>query len=605
MQARGLRCSLSRLQGRHCVACVTHARRDGAGRSAPTRSPRSAGPVTASLGAGVPDEGLPREDERGSGRAGTLAGGVPGRLQRSRRPRGEEEFAQQVEEPAQQPPQQQWKSRQTQREEVQEKLQQLAEAQVQPESGNGAHTSRVRSGVGAAERIAGGRKASQTSGKSRRVTVQFQLQPPPPQEQQQPQPHQQQQQEEGLDDQQQQQQQETAAREKPAGRQRVPLFGPTSGGGVLAPAATHSEADVGAAMPAGGAAAAPSPASAQQRRRPQANKPADAPMGPGLPAAASAPTPASRRVASGPARALMGAPPPAPEAGTMATRPSAAGPSATAPPATTTPAAAAPVSGPPVHVLWDLDNKYPVVLDHRRVVANIRSALQPYGRVVAIRAYCNHHTLNHVPELWQEAVELGMEHPLKPANPGPIRCPLCGNTFREAAKLERHFRDLHGREQRKRMHNDKAARRHKETDKHARRGQGTRTGRPGRSGRGGARRAKGRAHALFMEASRQVLRRPKGFDLAAILAKEGVVVTPVDMGPQMADVALEKDASALLRRQVVPHAPPPVLCLISDDHGFEPLLQLAANRGWDTVVVANTSFQNAGAQMEWSRVVGL
>lgn len=151
----------------------------------------------------------------------------------------------------------------------------------------------------------------------------------------------------------------------------------------------------------------------------------------------------------------------------------------------------------------------------------------------------------------------------------------------------------------------------------------------------------------------------RGFNLEGILTKLGVKVTPTQMGPQTADVALERDAMGLLRMAARARSTPddgegkhdgdggeegaqgepaaaaggsgqrggrqqqqqrqqrqqrqrlqlpgrgqqPVLCVVSDDHGFEALLKAARQDGWNTVVVANTAFQNADVRLGWDELV--
>ncbi|GIL67586.1 hypothetical protein Vafri_20954 [Volvox africanus] len=67
------------------------------------------------------------------------------------------------------------------------------------------------------------------------------------------------------------------------------------------------------------------------------------------------------------------------------------------------------LSAAPVYVFWDLDNKYPETLGLRGLIDNMRKMLHQYGEVVEIRAYANYHTLNFVPDIWQEAMLRGVE----------------------------------------------------------------------------------------------------------------------------------------------------------------------------------------------------
>lgn len=180
-----------------------------------------------------------------------------------------------------------------------------------------------------------------------------------------------------------------------------------------------------------------------------------------------------------------------------------------------------------VYVLWDLDNKYPVVLDHYRVVDNLRGALKRFGKVVEIQAFGNHHTFNYVPPLWEAAQgEEDFEHPLDAdVDPDePLRCPLCGAKQKSPEKLAKHFQQLHQREHNKRVRNNPKANKYLKSDKAQRY----------------------RAAATVALPSRK-----KGYDLKGILAQCGVGVTAVPMGRQSADQALERYATATLlsRRQ--------------------------------------------------------
>ncbi|KXZ48163.1 hypothetical protein GPECTOR_30g259 [Gonium pectorale] len=240
----------------------------------------------------------------------------------------------------------------------------------------------------------------------------------------------------------------------------------------------------------------------------------------------------------------------------------------------------------PVYVLWDLDNKYPIVLDHTRVVENLRRVLGQFGAVAEIRAFCNYQTLNHVPQLWGVAMELGMEHPLDAEQPEEHRCPLCGRRCKDAEQLAKHFKQLHEREHKKRMSSSapkKVVKRYMESEKREK----------------------------YVQAAKVALpRQARGFNLEGILKAAGVAVTPVQMGPQRADVALEEAASQLLRsvHAPLPSSDPgsrPVLAIVSDDRGFEPLLKLFESRGWRTVSVCNGAVRGAGAQVHWAKVVDL
>ncbi|EFJ52912.1 hypothetical protein VOLCADRAFT_102871 [Volvox carteri f. nagariensis] len=206
---------------------------------------------------------------------------------------------------------------------------------------------------------------------------------------------------------------------------------------------------------------------------------------------------------------------------------------------------AAPAS---VYVYWDLDNKYPETLDHRGLVDRLRRMLKPFGKVAAIWAYANYQTLNFVPDIWEEAMIEGMEHPLLESVPSEIRCPVCNGKFRDEEKLRNHFKQLHQREHNKRLAHKPAAKKYLKSEKSARRvvackqvarvyerydGWGTRA-------------YGGRRVGWYESAAVDVLRKKRGYDLQGILKSVGVQVRPVPMGKQKADVVLQKDATDML-----------------------------------------------------------
>ncbi|GLC36828.1 hypothetical protein PLESTF_001306600 [Pleodorina starrii] len=250
-----------------------------------------------------------------------------------------------------------------------------------------------------------------------------------------------------------------------------------------------------------------------------------------------------------------------------------------------------------VYVFWDLDNKYPETLDHAGMLGRLREMLRAYGKVVEIRAYANYHTLNYVPEIWEEAMTRGMEAPGPDAGQQGLRCPVCGAKLANEDKLRSHFRQLHQREHAKKLAHRPSAEKYSKSDKFAR----------------------------YQSAAHKVLAPKRGYDLAGILRRLGVTVWAVPMGKQKADVVLQREAVELLERERGKRAdkevggkkearkeeaegpleaekPPSVFVLMSDDHGFEMLLKLFAMAGWRALVVSNTPFKNAEQRLAWSNV---
>ncbi|GIL67584.1 hypothetical protein Vafri_20954 [Volvox africanus] len=267
------------------------------------------------------------------------------------------------------------------------------------------------------------------------------------------------------------------------------------------------------------------------------------------------------------------------------------------------------LSAAPVYVFWDLDNKYPETLGLRGLIDNMRKMLHQYGEVVEIRAYANYHTLNFVPDIWQEAMLRGVEAEDARAEEA-LRCPLCGVTVRgPESKLRTHFRQLHQRQHEKQLAHKPAAKKYMQSD----------------------------ALARYQKAAEGVLSaKRRGYGLEGILSGLNVKVRPVPQGPQKADVLLQGEAVELLketeRRGAVsaasapatssaapsastststpprgppppPSSSPPVLVLVSDDHGFESLLKLFSSAGWRTVTLSNTEFKNAKERIPWRNVV--
>ncbi|GFR44233.1 hypothetical protein Agub_g5424, partial [Astrephomene gubernaculifera] len=178
-----------------------------------------------------------------------------------------------------------------------------------------------------------------------------------------------------------------------------------------------------------------------------------------------------------------------------------------------------PDSQPPVYVFWDLDNKYPLVLDHRRLVERLRTeaaALGGGGRVAEVRAYCNFRTLNIVPELWQQAVRGGMQHPLRHKGTGACRCPLCGHRA-SSPQLQRHFKQVHMREHSKilRSGHKPSIRKYRNSSKFKK---------------------------VLLAQQEVQFRKLRGYDLQGLLAAAGVAVRAVDMGRQRADEQLQQEA---------------------------------------------------------------
>ncbi|GLC53708.1 hypothetical protein PLESTB_000778700 [Pleodorina starrii] len=225
-----------------------------------------------------------------------------------------------------------------------------------------------------------------------------------------------------------------------------------------------------------------------------------------------------------------------------------------------------------------------------------REMLRAYGKVVEIRAYANYHTLNYVPEIWEEAMTRGMEVGMGLRWQQGRRCRVRCQVANED-KLRSHFRQLHQREHAKKLAHRPSAEKYSKSDKFAR----------------------------YQSAAHKVLAPKRGYDLAGILRRLGVTVWAVPMGKQKADVVLQREAVELLERERGKRAdkevggkkearkeeaegpleaekPPSVFVLMSDDHGFEMLLKLFAMAGWRALVVSNTPFKNAEQRLAWSNV---
>lgn len=254
-----------------------------------------------------------------------------------------------------------------------------------------------------------------------------------------------------------------------------------------------------------------------------------------------------------------------------------------------------------MHVAWDLDNKKPLDWsDIPEVVGKLRESLSLVGRVVSISAWGNRSTFDWVEgdnalarEEEREQLEmlLGEEGLLEQ---DPLRCTLCGRRCKSLDALQKHFKELHQREHRKRLG-------------------------PGKGG--SQERAKeylasdqaDRYYQAYNSAGMSKKLSRKGRALKALLSQLGVKVKEVSPGKDVADKALvdevrRKMASKLQAQRttdlLVPDAN--VLVVVSDDYGFRDIMIEARQQyGWGVVVVCNdpAKFSDVSdARLPWGDV---
>ncbi|XP_011088947.1 uncharacterized protein LOC105170049 isoform X3 [Sesamum indicum] len=239
-----------------------------------------------------------------------------------------------------------------------------------------------------------------------------------------------------------------------------------------------------------------------------------------------------------------------------------------------------------VAIFWDLDNKPPKSFPPYDAAMRLKKAAQKFGFVKYMIAYANRHAFSYVPpsiraqrrerKTWNELETKGVVKPDE-----PHICRVCGRRFYTNEKLINHFKQIHEREQIKRLNQIESAR--------------------------GKRRVQmvGR-YAMKMEkyrnAARDILTPKVGYGLADELKRAGFWVRTVSNKPQAADVALRNQMVDMMDRRLVE-----CLFLVSDDSDFVEILKEARLRCLKTVVVGDISDgilkRTADAAFSWQEIM--
>ncbi|VFQ91457.1 unnamed protein product [Cuscuta campestris] len=229
-----------------------------------------------------------------------------------------------------------------------------------------------------------------------------------------------------------------------------------------------------------------------------------------------------------------------------------------------------------VGIFWDLDNKPPKTLPPFEAASKIRKAAEQFGFVKYMVAYANQRALSYVPPLVRQKrndrkVSIDLEY----------TCRVCGRRFYTNEKLVNHFKQIHERENTKRVNQIESAtgsRRVKLVAKYA-----------------------AKMHK-YKNACRDILTPKVGYGLVDELRKAGFWVKAVSNKPDAADVALRDHLVDMMAKRMVE-----CVFLISDDSDFVEVLKEAKSRCLKTVVVGDVMDgalkRTADASFSWAEVV--
>ncbi|XP_010276780.1 PREDICTED: uncharacterized protein LOC104611439 [Nelumbo nucifera] len=221
-----------------------------------------------------------------------------------------------------------------------------------------------------------------------------------------------------------------------------------------------------------------------------------------------------------------------------------------------------------VGIFWDLDNKPPNSFPPYEAAVKLRTAASAFGIIRYMVAYANRHAFSYVPPVVREQRkerkaldQLEKKGIIMPAE--PYLCRVCGRKFYTNVKLVNHFKQLHEREQMKRMNRLESAR--------------------------GKQRVKLVAKfsmkmEKYKKAVRDVLTPKVGYGLADELKRAGFWVQTVSDKPQAADIALRNRMVEMMDKRRVE-----CLVLVSDDSDFLDVLREARLRCLKTVVVGDNN----------------
>jgi uncharacterized LabA/DUF88 family protein len=234
-----------------------------------------------------------------------------------------------------------------------------------------------------------------------------------------------------------------------------------------------------------------------------------------------------------------------------------------------------------VAIFWDLDNKPPKSFPPYDAAVKLKAAASSLGVVRYTVAYANHHTFSYVPQVVREQrKERKMLNQLEKAVERHL-CRVCGRKFYTNEKLVNHFKQIHEREQMKRLSQIESAR--------------------------GTKRVKLVAkYSMKMQkyknAVRDVLNLKVGYGLADELKRAGFLVRTVSDKSQAVDVALKNHMVDMMDRRRVE-----CMVLVSDDSYFVDVLKEAKLRCLKTVVVGDMNDgalkRVADAGFSWAEIL--
>ncbi|CAN6446558.1 unnamed protein product [Victoria cruziana] len=223
-----------------------------------------------------------------------------------------------------------------------------------------------------------------------------------------------------------------------------------------------------------------------------------------------------------------------------------------------------------VGIFWDLDNKPPISVPPYDAAIRLKIAASEFGVVRYMVAYANRHAFTYVPpdvrlqrrerKALDRAESRGLTTPAV-----PYVCRVCGRKFHTNVKLVNHFKELHEREQIKRMNRLNSAKGKRRIEL---------------AGKMAMKIEK------YKAAARDILTPKVGCGLAGEIKRAGFWVRTVPDKPQAADIALRDHISETIERGLK------CLVLVSDDSDFVDVLKEARYKSLKTVVVGD---KNDGA----------
>ncbi|CAH9123524.1 unnamed protein product [Cuscuta epithymum] len=230
-----------------------------------------------------------------------------------------------------------------------------------------------------------------------------------------------------------------------------------------------------------------------------------------------------------------------------------------------------------IGIFWDLgNNKPPRTLPPFEAATKIRKAAEQFGFVRYMIAYANEHALSYVPPaVKKKRKECKMSNDLE------YTCRVCGRRFYANEKLINHFKQIHERENMKRVNQIESAR--------------------------GSRRVNLVAKYAtkmhkFKSASRDILSPKVGYGLADELRRAGFWVKCVPNKPDASDIGIRDHLLDMMDKKMVD-----CVLLISDDLNFVEVLEEAKSRCLRTVVVSDVREgalkRTADASFSWEEVV--